>query len=189
VASGSKLGAAGVELVLIAPRLMTQKDVQHSIDWALQDADSGEPHPDSKLVHGPPAQLKSASESKWFVRATLRVHQLALLTRREKEVLQRRPALLQLMRESRMEVTAYDNPAGNSRPFEQMERNRAEAIANKPHPLAGLQRDRERFARLRALRAEREAALLSRTLESKDQIMSPAMDDSGVTPLCSSLAS
>ena len=41
---------------------MTQKDVQHSIDWALQDADSGEPHPDSKLVHGPPAQLKSASE-------------------------------------------------------------------------------------------------------------------------------
>ena len=139
MASGSKLRAADVELVLIAPRLMTQKDVQHSIDWALQDADSGEPHPDSKLVLGPPAQLKSASESEWFVRVTLRVHQLTLLTRREKEVLQRRPALLQLMRESRLEVTADDNPAGNSRPFERKKRYHAEAIANEPHRLAGLQ--------------------------------------------------
>ena len=168
---------------------MTQKDVQQTIDWTLNDVNSSDPLPDGKLVHRPPAQRKSASESEWFVHVTLRVHELTLLTRREKEVLQRRPALLQLVREYCLEVTAEDNPAGNSRPFEHMERGRAKAIANEPHRLAGLQRDRERLARLRALRAEREAALLSQTLESKDEIMSPAIDDSGVTPLCNSLAS
>ena len=186
---GSKLGAAGDELVLVAPGQMTQMDIQRTVDLTLEDVNSAEPHPDNKLVHRPPAQLKSASESEWFVRVTLRVHELTLLTRREKEVLQRRPALLRLVREYCLEVTAEDDPAGNSRPFENMERGRAKAIANEPHRLAGLQRDRERLARLRALRAEREAALLSQTLESKDEIMSPAMDDSGVTPLCNSLVS
>jgi len=191
MAGGSKLGAAGDELVLIAPRLMTQKDVQQTIDWTLNDVNSSDPLPDGKLVHRPPAQRKSASESEWFVHVTLRVHELTLLTRREKEVLQRRPALLQLVRDYCLEVTALESFEldGNRRPFEQKERYRAEAIANEPHRLAGLQRDRERLARLRALRAEREAALLSQALECKDEIMSPAMDDSGVTPLCSSLAS
>jgi hypothetical protein len=46
-----------------------------------------------------------------------------------------------------------------------------------------------KLARLRALRTEREAALLPQTLASKDEIMSPAVDDSGVTLLCNSLAS
>ena len=117
-------------------------------------------------MHRPPAQRKSASESEWFVHVTLRVHELTLLTRREKEVLQRRPALLQLVRDYCLEVTALESFEldGNRRPFEQKERYRAEAIANEPHRLAGLQRDWERLARLRALRAEREAALLSQAL-------------------------
>jgi len=186
---GSKLGAAGDELVLVAPRQMTQMDIQRTIDWALGDVNSPDPLPDSKLVHRPPAQRKSASESEWIVHVTLCVHELTLLTRREKEVLQRRPALLRLVREYCLEVTALEDPDGNRRPFENKERHRAEAIANEPHRLAGLQQDRERFARLRALRAEREAALLSQTLQNMDEIMSPSVDDSGVTPLCNSLVS
>jgi len=192
MAGGSKLGAAGDELVLIAPRLMTQKDVQHTIDWALKDVNSSEPHPDNKLVHRPPAQLKSASESEWFVRVTLRVHELTLLTRREKEVLQRRPALLQLVREYCLEVTSENlDYEYNGRPFENMERKRAEAIANEPERQARMAWNARQLQLSRALRVEREAAaaLLSQALESKDEIMSPAADDSGVTPLCNSLAS
>ena len=189
---GSKLGAAGDELVLVAPRQMTQMDIQQTIDWILGDVNSCDPLPDCKLVHRPPAQRKSASESEWFVRVTLRVHELTLLTRREKEVLQRRPALLELVRYYHLEVTSENlDYEYNGRPFENMERKRAEAIANEPERQARMAWNARQLQLSRALRVEREAAaaLLSQALESKDEIMSPAADDSGVTPLCNSLAS
>ena len=171
---------------------MTQQDIQRTVDCALEACNFSEPDSDCKLVHRPPAQLKSASESEWFVRVTLRVHELTLLTRREKEVLQRRPALLELVRYYHLEVTSENlDYEYNGRPFENMERKRAEAIANEPERQARMAWNARQLQLSQALRAEREAAaaLLSQALECKDEIMSPAADDSGVTPLCNSLAS
>jgi hypothetical protein len=112
---------------------------------------------------------------------TLRAHTLTLLTRREKEVLQRRPALLDLVRQHCLDGDAVE---GNE--FERAEYARAKGIADEPERQARM----AAAARARTLRAEREAAaMLTQAVESKDEIMSPAADSSGVTPLCNSLAS
>jgi len=184
VAGGSRLGAAGDEVMLIASQQMTQQDIQRTVNCALRDARCSSrnleqdstgllrwnlPH---ELVHRPPAQLKSAFESEWFVRITLRAHDLILLTRREKEVLQRRPALLELVRKHCLDGDESQNEG--------------KAVADEPERQARMAAN----ARARTLWAEREAALLTQVIQNsnKDEDMSPA-DSSSVTPLCNSLAS
>ena len=201
VAAGGVLsGVAGDELSLVAFHLMTQADVQEWIEYALDDANrvaGGDLLSTRKLMRRSPAHLKSASESEWFIRLTLRAAEdLTLLTRREKRILQRRPALLKIVRQYCLEGDGDSslNWQGNS--FERSERHRAEAIVN----ASRLQEQVRQALSRRAVSAKRERTLRilprpnpsrssrSHNVVDNDACMSLA-DSSGVTPLCNSLAS
>jgi hypothetical protein len=145
----------------------------------------------AELVHRSPARLQSATESEWFIRMRLRAHDLILLTRREKEVLQRRPALLNLVREH---VLNRDEMQNEGNDFEKAEYARAKRNleeSERQAQIAANVRAPHRAPRIHRP-ADSEAALLMITQQiqslNQDEDMSLA-DDSGVTPLCNSLAS
>ena len=201
VAGGSRLGAAGDEVMLFAHRQITQEDIQDTVNWAVNHArcSAGRMELDStgllrwnqpaELLHRSPAQLQSATESEWFIRMRLRAHDLILLTRREKEVLQRRPALLNLVREH---VLNGDEMQNEGNDFERAEYARAKGIleeSERQAQIAASVRAPHRAPRIRRP-ADSEAALLTQQIQSsnQDEDMSLA-DDSGVTPLCNSLVS
>jgi hypothetical protein len=201
VAGGSRLGAAGDEVMLFAHRQITQEDIQDTVNWAVSHArcSAGRMELDStgllrwnqpaELLHRSPAQLQSASESEWFIRMRLRAHDLILLTRREKEVLQRRPALLNLVREH---VLNGDEMRNEGNDFERAEYARAKEIqeaSERQAQIAASVRAPHHAPRIRRP-ADSEAALLTQQVQNsnQDEDMSLA-DDSGVTPLCNSLAS
>ena len=145
--------------------LITPADLQYEIDWALQHANAHEQQEDHALVQrtGSIASLQA-----WFIRRVVRLEDLTLLTRRQKEVLQRRPALLAIVREYGMHAHAE---------FAKAEYQRRMDAADAARPPAHDQRP----------------ALLSvrhRRVDATDHDIAIMTDEdysSQLTPLCNSL--